>query len=336
MKSNYIKETINQNDKEFDPIYSALSMKSYVEERKSYSYRNLLDSFSPYAFVVSLSLHLILILIVCVGVPHFHRKLPEEKVISFELLQVSSVNNVKAKKVQKDESVKNDDAKKIEKTSEMKPQEESPAPPALSPAQEEPKPEIQPLIAEKPPEPLPLEEKPKEVKPEPKKEEPKKTEPKKQEPKKEEPKKTLADKELDSLMKNLEKSSEGNDPKSNKVNREKTKEKSDAFGNFDSDMPESLTSDELIKQQIMKKWNQPIASATEEIVVIIKIFLAINGAVESTKIVSISCPTGKEAICETTKNSAIKAITNASPLVNLNSDDYNSWKEISINFDTRR
>lgn len=336
MKSNYHKDTNSHNDSEFTPRFS-FSMKSYVEERKACLYKNPLDSFSPYSFAASISLHIILILIICFGIPHFQKKLPEEKVISFELLQVSSVNNVKAKKVQKDESVKNDDAKKIEKTSEMKPQEESPSPPPPSPAQEEPKPEIQPLIAEKPPEPLPLQEKPKELKPEPKKEEPKKTEPKKPDAKKnEKPKKTLADKELDSLMKNLEKASEGNNPKSNKVNREKTKEESDAFGNFDSDMPESLTSDELIKQQIMKKWNQPISSATEEIVVIIKIFLAINGTVESTKIVSISCPTGKEAICETTKNSAIKAITNASPLVNLNSDDYNSWKEISINFDTRR
>ncbi|NBO25170.1 MAG: hypothetical protein EBU93_08085, partial [Chlamydiae bacterium] len=159
----------------------------------------------------------------------------------------------------------------------------------------------------------------------------KKPKPKPQEVKK----KAATDKDLDSLLKNLEKNSTGNN-KTKAVNRKKTEESEDAFGSFDETMPESLTNYELIKQQIMKKWNQPIASSTENIIITLRIALDIDGSVLKAEVTKILCPSGKDAVCLATRDSVRRAAIKASPLENLSQSDYDEWKELDVHFDTRR
>lgn len=304
------------------------------------------DSSLLTSLVISTITHIIILYICFFGISIGTKPLAEEKIITFELLPVSSVNNVKTKTIQKEKTIRSDDAKQVDKTKvkeevvEEKKEVEKP----VEPSKEETKPEAHKKDAEPLPEPkkeIVKKEELKETKPkEVKKEEAKKDPPKKEVPKKpaEKPakkKKAPNDKEIDSLLKNLEKASDGNN-KTNKQNREKSEADSDAFGNYDDTGPESLTNDELIRQQIMRKWNQPIASATEEIIVTVRLLLAIDGVVEKSTIISINCPPGKDILCSATKDSAIRAITNASPLVNLLPEDYSSWKEIEIRFDTRR
>jgi outer membrane biosynthesis protein TonB len=292
---------------------------------------------------ISTIVHIVVISVMFFGIPLFPRSLPEEKIITFELLPVSSVNNVKTKKIQKDATVKSDDAKKIEKTKvkEETPEEQSEKKESekKEDPKDEPKKDAEPLPTVKNKEEIkekkedkPKDDKKSEAKKDVKKD---KDEKKKPEKKAEKKKKAPNDKEIESLLKNLEKESEGND-KTNKLNREKSDAESDAFGNFDDNSPESLTNDELIRQQIMRRWNQPIASATEEIIIIVNLSISIDGTVEKVDIGSVSCPSGKDVLCSATKDSIIRAITNASPLVNLLPDDYSSWKEIKITFDTRR
>lgn len=282
------------------------------------------------SLIISTLLHFVVLYIVFFGFTISPKNLESEAIITFELLPVSSINNVKTKKIQKEPTIKSDDAKKIEKSVDKQElSEEKPEPKEIKKPEpkEEPKKDAEPLPSDK------KEIKKQEIeKKEVKKEEKKPVEDKKKTEKK---KKATNDKEIDSLLKNLEKESEGNN-KTNKQNREKTKAESDAFGNFDENSPESLTNDELIKQQINRKWNRPIASLTEEIIVVVNLSILIDGTVDHVDISSVICPPGKDVLCSATKDSIIRAITNASPLVNLSPDDYSSWKEIKINFVTKK
>ncbi len=296
--------------------------------KNSYTSTNL-----PLFCAISTLLHIILISLMFFGFPFRPKDSPEEKIITFELLPVSSINNVKTKKVQKDETILNQDAKKVEKS---KISENSQPEPEVKkeevqkePAKEEPKPEAEKIPDKK------EEKKPEEKKKEDKKEE-KKPEPKKEQKKEKPKKKSPNNKELDSLLKNLEKESEGENDKSRKVSRQKTDAKDDAFGSFDNNSPESLTNDELIKQQIKKHWNQPIASATENISIRVELKLNKDGSVESADVKSSNCPDGKGLLCQTVQDSVIRAIKNASPLVNLNPDDYSTWQNINFTFNTKR
>ncbi|MDX1924077.1 MAG: cell envelope integrity protein TolA [Rickettsiaceae bacterium] len=303
-------------------------------------------NFLPF-FLLSAFLHLIALLIVAFGVNFYSRKLPEERVITFEILPVSSVNNVRTKNSQNDHTIKNDDAKKIEKSTqksstkepkqenEQEKPKETPvkeAPPPKETKEKIPNEEVksdEPLIQEKLKEP---ESDNQETKSEKQESAPKKEESKKEAPKK----KAMADKQLDTLLKNLEKQSDGNSNKSNKVNREKSKDQKDAFGKFDENAAESLTNDEIIKQQIMRHWNQPIGSTGEEIIITIRLTLEIDGSVISAQPIRKKCPSGKESICQATVDSVRRAAINASPLENLEKSDYDTWRQIDIIFDTKR
>lgn len=293
--------------------------------KNSYTGSNL-----PLFCAISCILHIILIFLLFFGFPFFPKNAPEEKIITFELLPVSSINNVKTKKVQKDETIINEDAKKVEKS---KISETSKAEPEIKKeevkkeeAKELPKPEAE-KIADKKEKKEAKEEKKKEEKPKETKKERSKDKPKKKSPN---------NKELDSLLKNLEKESEGESDKSRKISRQKTDAKDDAFGNFDDNSPESLTNDELIKQQIKKHWNQPIASATENISIGVELKLNKDGSVESANVTSSHCPDGKSLLCQTVQDSIIRAIRNASPLVNLNPEDYSTWQNINFTFNTKK
>ncbi len=293
--------------------------------KNSYSSSNL-----PLFCAISCILHIIMIFLLFFGLPFSPKQAPEEQIITFELLPVSSINNVKTKKVQKDETLVNQDSKKVEKS---KISETAQAEPKIKKEEvkkeepkEPPKPEVE-KIADKKEKKEPKEEKKKEEKTKETKKEQSKEKPKKKSPN---------NKELDSLLKNLEKESEGVNDKSRKISRQKTDAKDDAFGNFDDNSPESLTNDELIKQQIKKHWNQPIASATENISIGVELKLNKDGSVESANVTSTHCPDGKSLLCQTVQDSIIRAIRNASPLVNLNPEDYSTWQNINFTFNTKK
>ena len=290
---------------------------------------NFTDHNLSVAFAISCFVHVIFMYIVFFGLPFKPRPEPEEMVMTFELLPPSAINNVKTKTIQKEPTVDNEDAKLVEKS---KVAEEQPIPEEVKkeePKKEEPKKEAEPLPAkDKKPE-----KKKEEVK---KKDDPKKAAPVKDDKKPKPKKKDQNDKEMDSLLKNLEKASEGDNPKSNKIKRQKSKADSDAFGTYDNSLGESLTNDEIIKQQIKKHWNQPPGSATENITIRVQIYFAQDGTVEKANIIGDNCPSGKDILCEATKDSLIRAITMASPLVNLLPEDYDSWKIFIINFNTTK
>ncbi|KJV81146.1 putative periplasmic protein TonB [Rickettsia hoogstraalii str. RCCE3] len=291
--------------------------------------------------------------------PSLFEKLPEEQTITFEMLPVSDKSNIITQTKQKEAPIENEDAKKSEqsKPKEEEPQQDLPKEekakePEAKTIEEKPKIEEKKPIEEPKPEEakeaLPekkeevKEEKPKEEekkpveevkKPEEKKEEEeKKPEEKPKEVKKKEPKTD----ELDSLLKNLEQSSEGNNVKSNKHQRSKKVDNAkEAKGVYTDGLPLSDSETSLIKRQIERHWSNVPAGVrgNNKVKVIISITLDKAGNVEQAKVKERICPNIPASVCEALADNAIRAVWQASPIENLDSARFNHWKEINFSFD---
>ena len=269
--------------------------------------------------IISLVLHLIFIGVFIYGLPSIFKKVQDQQnVITFEMLTVSDITNVR------DQGVKTPEPKEIKKSQKI---EKSAASPKENleqkeetPKQEEPKP------VEKKPE-TPKEEdkkKPapiikKEVKqPQAKKEETAKKAPKKQED------------VIDSLLANLEKESEGTERRSpNRTPPSPPNEGKFAKGNnADEESPLSITEEMLIKQQIIKHWDKP--AGIEGIEVIFHVRLDIEGNVT---IIQVSGLTGDKQLQVLVEETGRRAVKKASPIKNLRPERYNVWKEFKLRFD---
>jgi hypothetical protein len=269
--------------------------------------------------IISLVLHLIFIGVFIYGLPSIFKKVPDQQnVITFEMLTVSDITNVR------DQGVKTPEPKEIKKSQKI---EKSAASPKenLEQKEETPKQE-EPKLVEKKPE-TPKEEdkkKPapiikKEVKqPQAKKEETAKKAPKKQED------------VIDSLLANLEKESEGTERRSpNGTPPSPPNEGKFAKGNnADEESPLSITEEMLIKQQIIKHWDKP--AGIEGIEVIFHVRLDIEGNVT---IIQVSGLTGDKQLQVLVEETGRRAVKKASPIKNLRPERYNVWKEFKLRFD---
>ena len=269
--------------------------------------------------IISLVLHLIFIGVFIYGLPSIFKKVPDQQnVITFEMLTVSDITNVR------DQGVKTPEPKEIKKSQKI---EKSAASPKenLEQKEETPKQE-EPKQVEKKPE-TPKEEdkkKPapiikKEVKqPQAKKEETAKKAPKKQED------------VIDSLLANLEKESEGTERRSpNRTPPSPPNEGKFAKGNnADEESPLSITEEMLIKQQIIKHWDKP--AGIEGIEVIFHVRLDIEGNVT---IIQVSGLTGDKQLQVLVEETGRRAVKKASPIKNLRPERYNVWKEFKLRFD---
>ena len=287
--------------------------------------------------------------------PSLFEKLPEEQTITFEMLPVSDKSNIITQTKQKEAPIENEDAKKSEQS---KPKEEEPQDLPKEEKAKEPEAktiEEKPKIEEKKPieEPKPeeakeaLPEKEEEVKEEkPKEEEKKQAEEKKSEEKKEEKKPAEKPKEvkkkepktdeLDSLLKNLEQSSEGNNVKSNKHQRSKKADNTkEAKGVYTDGLLLSDSESSLIKRQIERHWSNVPAGVrgNNKVKVIISITLDKAGNVEQAKVKEKICPNILASVCEALADNAIRAVWQASPIENIDPARFNHWKEINFSFD---
>ncbi|KJV79010.1 putative periplasmic protein TonB [Rickettsia rhipicephali str. Ect] len=288
--------------------------------------------------------------------PSLFEKLPEEQTITFEMLPVSDKSNIITQTKQKEAPIKNEDAKKSEQS---KPKEEEPQ--DLPKAEKAKKPEAKtmeekPKIEEKKPIEEPKSEEAKEALPEKKeevKEEKPKEEEKKQAEEKEKPEEKKEEKkpaekpkevkkkepktdELDSLLKNLEQSAEGDNVKSNKHQRSKKADNAkEAKGVYTDGLPLSDSETSLIKRQIERHWSNVPAGVrgNNKVKVIISITLDKAGNVEQAKVNEKICPNIPASVCEALADNAIRAVWQASPIENLDSARFNHWKEINFSFD---
>ncbi|WP_341764330.1 energy transducer TonB [Candidatus Tisiphia endosymbiont of Beris chalybata] len=299
--------------------------------------KNNIDTFSI-AFIASIIIHLLIIYFFLFGLPLLFPKVPEEQVIVFEMLPISSKANVPNKIKQNYKALENEVAKKVVQSKAEPVEEKKP----------EPTPEEKPeLVKDKKPEPV-AEKKPEptpEEKPEPVKEsKPKPVEEKKPEPTPEEQpvekkqiaakKKTLDQTELDSLLKNLEQSSEGSNSKTaNKARPKEKLEAHDSKGPYDANLSLSISEISLIKQQIEKHWNIPIGVQNiEQARVILYIAFNQDGSITEVTVKEAICPTIPHNACNALSDSAVRAVWKASPINNLDPKRYNIWKEFNFDF----
>ena len=276
--------------------------------------------------VISLVLHLIFVVIFIYGIPSIFEKLPEEnQVITFEMLTVSDIVNVRNQDIKKPEPKEIKESKKIEKSS-TKAKEELKEP--------EEKPLEKTEVVEKEAEIVPEKEKQKEI---PKKEEkPKKVIPPKKEKEKVKPKKIekpvkKQEDLIDSVLQTLEKESDGE--KKNSLNRTTSSQENEgkfARGNHDEDSPLSITEIMLINQQINENWNKP--TGIENIKVTLSLKLDKDGTVIEVKIKD-SPSTGNKQLQDLVNEGALRAAKKASPIKNLRLERYDLWKEFDLNFD---
>lgn len=322
------------------------------------------DSFFKF-FLLSLLVHLFFLLLIYIGFSGYKANKEEEKVITFEMLPVGEVNKVKNKKKQTKKTVntKKEEAKSTKKSAKSHKKTSTSQKPTQQAREQNNKkhtedqkiekelPKTDKLKSEAPPEPAKKSkdifnsEIVKNLDKEKRVSDNKKTSTKKSDTSDKNSSKSKQAKglnnektnqdEIDSLLKNLEEESEGNLKNSSKISRANSKDNNDAFSSLEDVDEEFITNDEIIRQQIKKHWSQPVASATENISVSVNLFLEEDGTIQKYKIKSIHCPARKQILCSAVSDSIIRAITNASPLVNLNIKDYSSWKQINIVFNTK-
>ena len=290
--------------------------------------------------------------------PSLFERLLEEQTITFEMLPVSDKPNIITQTKQKEAPIENEDAKKSEQSKPKEaPQDSSKKEKAKETGTktigERPKIEEKKPIEELKPEEAKaaLPEKKEAVKEEGPKEDGKKQakEKKKPEEKKEEitakklevkPKKVKTKEpktdELDSLLKNLEQSSEGDNVKSNKHQRSKKVDNAkEAKGVYTDGLPLSDSETFLIKKQIERHWSNVPAGVrgNNKVKVIINMTLDKAGNVEQAKVKEKICPNIPASVCEALADNAIRAVWQASPIENLDPVRFNHWKEINFSFD---
>lgn len=287
------------------------------------------------ALIASIVLHLFVIGLFLFGIPSFYEKLPEDQqVITFEMLPMSDIVNVKN---QTPKQPKVEDVERAKKVLKTKPDEPEKKPEVKEEKKDEPKPEpektkeAEPIPEKKEPE-KPLKKK------EEKKPEKKITIPKKEEKKKEKPKaKPKTDDVIDTLLKNLEDASEGDVVNSNKTAL-KTSTDEGKFAKSDSyteDSPASITEQLFIRQQIERHWNQQRflgIPGVHEVKIYTFIKLNSKGEIIDAVIVKNYCPPGMVDICQNIAESVLQAIWNSSPIENLVPNRYNVWGELNITF----
>lgn len=289
--------------------------------------------------LLSLALHLLVFLLFSFGLPSLFSKKAEPQIITFEMLPVTDVSNVKTQKIQQEKAEEQENARKIQK-SQNKEQDKSDA--SKKTEHEENKEESKRDQDEKKPENqkdiVNIKEKDKKKTEDKKKSDKAQEKQVKSEKEKPKPKKKkLTDKDMDALLKTLEKASDGKEAKSNKraVAPKSDAKESSQGNNFNEDNPLSISEEQAIRQQISRNWNVPAGVANAgEILITVYLALSFDGAVEQVKIVDVQC-SAPGMVCKAAADSALRAVHQASPIQNLNPARYDSWKAFNITFDPR-
>ncbi|AAU03781.1 energy transducer TonB [Rickettsia typhi] len=300
----------------------------------------------------SIILHLMLFYCVLFCMPSLlNKKFPEEQIISFEIFPLSDRSNIITQTKQKEDPIEHEDAKKSEqsKLTTEAPQvisqeknakeRETETIEEKSPIKESNTKEVKGTLLEQKGEVTQAKLNKEEGKTQGQKvrrPEVNKDNKKLLEIRKEVKQKKHKTDELDSLLKNLEQSSEGDNVKSNKYQRlKKVDNPKEAKGVYTDMLPLSNSETSLIKRQIERHWiNVPAGvRGNNKVKIIISITLDKAGNVEQVRVIAKICPNIQSSICEALVDNAIRAVWQASPIENLDPARFNHWKEMNFIFD---
>ncbi len=279
-------------------------------------------------FLFSTGLHLSLLAIAYVGMPEWFESdiEPQPLVISLEALPITDKTNVKPSVAP---------VTKPKEKPTPPPPPEKPTPPASKPKAAPPKPKVaEPVPAPNKAEPdkaIPKEKKPK---PEPEKPKPKKA-PK---PKEKEKADSPQTDDLEEILKNLEKQAQNHndDPKKkSKKDAPPPQNPTQSAAPYDPTQPLSLSERDAITSQFIQCWSLPAGAANDHTLrVSMDVWLNQDGSVIRYALASEQAGRYRaDRVFKAAADSAGRAIRKCSPIRNLPTDKYNSWKEMRLNFD---
>lgn len=259
---------------------------------------------------VSLTLHLLFLLLAYFGLPDFLSPKPPEEpaAITVELLPITGITNVK---------------------------------PADKPISQEPKPEKE--EQKTPPKPTPPvktaeDTPPPPPPPEPKKSEKKdKPEPKKPEEKKDEKKNKPKPQDLDAVLKAVKDTAQKEKKDDKKDKKDTSAENKSISNQYNPELPMSMSEKDAIRSQIAKCWNVPAgAKDAHELVVVLRIQLEQDGTVTKVELASESKSRyGTDTFFRAAADSAMRAVRQCSPLKNLPPEKFQTWKDMELTFDPK-
>ncbi len=246
----------------------------------------------------SLLLHLLILLLLYFGLPSiFDRDIPNERIITVDLLPISSETNVKTE--QKVEPKEKEEKKEKTNKEEKKVEPEK---------QEKEKVNLKKEKAEKIPE----------KKPEKKKE-----------------KKSNDFESVLKTVEKINKSNK--DPLAEiEKSLEEFKPKTNQASTFDPTKPLSVSERDAVMQQIARCWIVPAgARDAQSMLVRIKVLLKEDGTVVSANIMDKGKYETSDGFYRAAVDSAVRAVLKCSPIKNLPREKYSSWKEMELTFDPK-
>ena len=281
--------------------------------------------------LLSAGIHFTMLVIAFVGLPDwFSKKIePQPIVISLEQLPINDRTNVKPSQ-----------QPVVKQKQPPTPAKAPPKPPTSKPKPPPPPPEPKPEPVKEPPKPEPIPKKDAPKKPEPPKEQPKPkpTPPAKTPPKevKKQPDKKVDEAMEDEALKDLIDKAVNNDSKDKPVAKPTPAQnltKSEAP--YDPSLPLSISEKDAITSQFVQCWRLPAGSANQDSLrVSVDVWLRPDGSVIKAHLTGDQ--RGKynaDGVFRAAADSALRAVHMCSPLKNLPTNKYNSWKEMRLNFD---
>ncbi len=262
------------------------------------------------AVALSVLVHLVFIGLFFFGMPSLFQKLPEEPdAFTFEVLPMSAITNIKN---ERKSSAKVKEAKKSKEVKKSKPKAKpKPAPKPKEVVKDKSKKKVEKVPTKKKKAPAKKQKEKLKAKPKPEED------------------------AIASILKNLEKDSEGTDAKA--VTKKNSEVKGDKYSrgkNYNEDAPLSISENLYIRNQIERHWRKPAESLISQgIRVVMEIELTKDASVTKIKIIKVFCPSGSDVTCNLVKDSAIRAVYKASPFEKLQTERYNSWKTLSLTID---
>jgi outer membrane biosynthesis protein TonB len=217
------------------------------------------------------------------------------------------------------------------------PQAETPPPEPPPPTPPVPEPEPQPEVV--PPEPVPDEtvQEPKPAEEQPAEPEPPKVVPQqKPKPPQDKPVEKPKPQEdaLATLLKNVEQMKEPTEPTQTPPQPNQQPTQPLTQQNL-SDAPMTMSEIDAIRQQLAKCWNVPAgARDAQNLAVEIRVMFNPDGSVARAEIVDTS-RMASDAFYRTAAESAYRAVLLCSPLQQMPVKKYNTWKNVTLNFDPR-
>ncbi|MFK8040164.1 MAG: cell envelope integrity protein TolA [Rickettsiaceae bacterium] len=143
----------------------------------------------------------------------------------------------------------------------------------------------------------------------------------------------VEDTALDSLLKNLEKSSQGENNKSKEIATTQSQDDVFSRGKYNDALPISQRERDIIERRISENWNIPVGvKGIEQIQITLFLQLKENGDIKNVELVDLICKDVSKSNCDMVANSAIRAVKKASHIDNLSLERYEYWKELYLNF----